>query len=114
MNPAHKRLAIAVEDHPLGYRDFEGIIPEGYGAGAVIIWDQGFYTMEEEKGALHLVLYGKKLKGAFSFVPFRDKQWLLIKKKDAFATTCDITQKDRSVVSRRKLETLVAAFKRKR
>lgn len=110
LNPANKRLAMQVEDHPFAYKDFEGIIPEGYGAGAVLIWDQGTYTFEKEKNALHLVLYGKKLKGAFSLVPFKENQWLLIKKKDSYATTEEITKKDRSVVSRRKLETLVAQF----
>jgi bifunctional non-homologous end joining protein LigD len=111
MNPAEKRLAVQVEDHPYDYKDFEGIIPEGYGAGAVIIWDQGTYTIDlEKKGSLHITLKGKKLKGAFTLVNFRDKQWLLIKKKDRYASENDITKKDRSVVSKRKLETLVNEF----
>lgn len=113
MNPADKRLAIQVEDHPYDYKDFEGIIPKGYGAGAVIVWDQGTYTADASEKALHLVLKGKKLKGAFSLVHLRDKQWLLIKKDDRYATTADITLKDRSVLSKRKLETLVAEYKKK-
>lgn len=112
LNPADKRLAIQVEDHPYDYKDFEGIIPEGYGAGAVIIWDQGTYEFEPSKNALHLVLHGKKLKGAFSLIHTGENQWLLIKKEDKYATTEEVTEKDRSVVSKRKLETLVEEFKR--
>lgn len=108
MNPKEKRLAVQVEDHPYGYKDFEGIIPEGYGAGAVIIWDQGTYTLDEKTSdTIHITLRGKKLKGAFILVQFRGKNWLLIKKKDKYASTKDITKKDRSVVSKRKLETLM-------
>lgn len=114
MNPVDKRLAVQVEDHPYEYKDFEGIIPEGYGAGAVIIWDQGTYTIDlMKKGSIHITLKGKKLKGAFTLVNFREKNWLLIKKKDRYASSKDITEKDRSVVSRRKLETLVNEFKRR-
>lgn len=113
MNPAEKRLAVQVEDHPYAYKDFEGIIPEGYGAGAVIIWDQGTYTLDlKKKGSLHITLFGKKLKGAFTLVNFREKNWLLIKKKDRYASMKDITEKDRSVVSKRKLETLVKQRKK--
>lgn len=82
MNPDDKRLAIMVEDHPFAYKDFEGTIPEGnYGAGTVIVWDNGTYDIPEEKskaavenklktdlkkGHLHFILKGKKLKGEFS------------------------------------------------
>ncbi|MGB7977960.1 MAG: DNA polymerase ligase N-terminal domain-containing protein [Chlamydiales bacterium] len=115
MNPAEKRLAVQVEDHPYEYKDFEGIIPKGYGAGAVIIWDEGTYTIDEEKkGALHLTLSGKKLRGSFMLVNFRGKQWLLIKKKDRYASTKEVTQMDRSVVSKRKLETLIQEFDKTR
>ncbi|MBU6382829.1 MAG: DNA ligase [Verrucomicrobia bacterium] len=108
MNPKEKRLAVQVEDHPYDYKDFEGVIPEGYGAGAVIIWDQGTYTLEEKNPrSWHITLKGKKLKGGFALVRFRDKNWLLIKTKDRYATTKDVTKKDRSVVSKRKLETLM-------
>lgn len=115
LNPKEKRLAVEVEDHPYEYKDFEGVIPEGYGAGAVIIWDQGTYTLDEstEKG-LVITLSGKKLKGAFSLVRFKEKNWLLIKKRDEYASIEDIAEKDRSVVSNRKLETLVKEFQQKR
>src|SRR3954469_23848467 len=79
LNPADRRLAVHVEDHPLDYRTFEGIIPEGnYGAGSVIVWDEGTYTVpgvsgrsatepavEEgiDKGRLRVVLHGRKLHG---------------------------------------------------
>lgn len=95
MNPADKRLAIMVEDHPLEYGTFEGIIPAGnYGAGAVVIWDEGSYAPAEERnpeeglgsGRFSFELKGKRLKGRFSmaFLKGRGKgnQWLLIKMKD--------------------------------
>ncbi len=95
MNPADKRLAIMVEDHTLEYGAFEGIIPEGhYGAGAVVIWDEGFYIPAEEgdpeerlqKGQFSFELRGEKLKGGFSMALLKGRgkgnQWLLIKRKD--------------------------------
>jgi len=120
MNPEEKRLAIQVEDHPYDYKDFEGIIPEGYGAGKVIIWDQGIYTVDNSvdseklardglyKGSIHLVFKGKKVKGEFRLVKLqgREKDWLLIKKKDKFSSSEDITKKDRSIISRKKVENL--------
>jgi bifunctional non-homologous end joining protein LigD len=96
MNPADKRLAVLVEDHPLDYAAFEGIIPEGrYGAGTVVIWDAGSFTPLEDlktglsKGRLSFSLMGKRLRGEFALVRLKssktDKEWLLIKKQDAFA-----------------------------
>jgi bifunctional non-homologous end joining protein LigD len=121
LNPDDRRLAMMVEDHPYDYKDFEGIIPEGnYGAGTVIVWDQGTYeTLEplkskkdEEKsllaqlksGSLKFRLYGKKLKGEFALVHIKnndkgDNAWLMIKHRDAFASASDITKKSKSVVS---------------
>ncbi|MFN8237922.1 MAG: DNA polymerase ligase N-terminal domain-containing protein [Chitinophagales bacterium] len=104
MNPHDKRLAIMVEDHPYAYKDFEGIIPAGhYGAGKVEIWDKGYYTnelySEKEQAEKHLnkgltaghldfILYGKKLKGAFTLIKMKgreDNAWLLIKQEDELA-----------------------------
>ena len=95
MNPAEKRLAVMVEDHPLEYGDFEGIIPQGhYGAGPVLIWDSGEFQPEDNaetgvnKGKLNFSLKGKKLKGGFALTLMKGrgtgKDWLLIKRRDAF------------------------------
>jgi bifunctional non-homologous end joining protein LigD len=96
MDPAQKRLAVRVPDHPLSYGDFEGVIPEGqYGAGPVVIWDRGTFTAESgdaegdlELGKLSFTLSGRKLKGGFSLVRLRrgkGEEWLLIKKADDLA-----------------------------
>ncbi len=95
-DPEEKRLAVQVEDHPLEYADFEGIIPEGnYGAGPVVVWDRGVwvpYGDPEEglaTGRLHFELKGYKLHGVWTLVRIKGaaKEWLLIKKKDAFAAS---------------------------
>ena len=127
LNPAVKRLAVRVEDHPLDYQDFEGVIPEGnYGAGSVIVWDRGFYQhpaardrKESEqllleglsKGDLKLVLAGEKLRGEFALVKTAqdEKSWLLLKKKDNYATSEEILSDNRSVVSHQTLEEIAAA-----
>ena len=94
MDPAVKRLAMQVEDHPVDYADFEGVIPEGeYGGGTVMVWDNGIYAPEENmsvskalaKGELKFAMLGKKLKGSFVLVRTRDRQWLLMKHKDEYA-----------------------------
>jgi bifunctional non-homologous end joining protein LigD len=91
MDPADKRLAILVEDHPLEYADFEGIIPQGLaGAGPVVIWDRGTFELLEHLGdKISFVLKGKTLKGEFTLVRLKrggkGTEWLLIKKKDALA-----------------------------
>ena len=93
-NPADKRVAVHVEDHPVEYADFEGVIPEGnYGAGAVIVWDRGTYVPLEdlnqgfEKGKLLFELKGYKLRGVWTLVKIKksENDWLLIKERDAFA-----------------------------
>jgi DNA ligase D-like protein (predicted 3'-phosphoesterase) len=116
MNPEEKRLAISVEDHPYSYRDFEGIIPEGnYGAGTVMVWDNGTYILVDEDGEaenrlksnlqnghLSFVLNGKKLKGEFALVRLKIPQknaWLLMKKKDEYASSTDILEENKSVIS---------------
>lgn len=80
-----KRLAVAVEDHPLDYIYFEGIIPEGqYGAGTVEIWDDGNYELESmEKGKMVFNLKGRKLKGRYAMIHTNGKNWLVFKLKDA-------------------------------
>ncbi len=92
-NPSDKRLAVHVEDHPLDYADFEGVIPEGeYGAGPVIVWDKGIWIPLEdehegmEKGKLLFELRGYKLRGRWTLVKTRqsEKSWLLIKERDGF------------------------------
>ncbi len=90
MNPADKRLAVMVDDHPLDYAGFEGTIPEGnYGAGEVFIWDKGGYDLlggSIASGKLEVLFRGKKLKGIFVLARMsgKDKDWLLIKKTDEF------------------------------
>lgn len=122
LNPSDKRLAMMVEDHPLDYKDFEGIIPEGeYGGGEVIIWDNGTYhsissadkyesekLMGEglEKGEIKFVLNGKKLRGEFVLVKMKKwgkNAWLLIKHRDEFVSEENILDRDESVVSGNKI-----------
>jgi len=126
VNPVDKRLAMMVEDHPYDYRTFEGYIPKGnYGAGTVIVWDEGTYhakndgSREENEealmemldaGRLDFFLEGHKLKGEWSLFRFRGsknpKQWLLVKKEDGFASDKDITEENKSVLSGHTLEEL--------
>ena len=76
-------LAIQVEDHPLGYAQFEGTIPSGYGAGEVVIWDKGTYEMTSETDkALKFDLHGKKLQGPFILVKQAGNRWLLRQGKE--------------------------------
>ena len=101
INPADKRLAMHVEDHPIEYGTFEGVIPEGYGAGVVMLWDQGTWEPEVDdvdaalkKGDLKLRLNGIKLKGSWVLVRTRgqdSRSWLLIKHRDEWAGPVDIT-----------------------
>ena len=96
LDPGEKRLAVPVEDHPVEYLEFEGVIPEGnYGAGTVMVWDTGTYAMVEGKplegfndGKLSIILHGKKLRGEFHLVRTTmrgETQWLMFKKRDADA-----------------------------
>lgn len=125
-DPAAKRLAMMVEDHPLDYRNFEGIIPKGeYGGGTVIVWDEGTYQPIEDikgkkaqekhlleqlkSGSLKIKLHGKKLQGEFALVKTHgmgENAWLLIKHKDEFATAKDVTKQDKSVLSGKTIETM--------
>jgi bifunctional non-homologous end joining protein LigD len=118
LDPSVKRLAMQVEDHPVGYGDFEGVIPDGeYGGGTVMVWDNGDWTPESgdvegalQKGDLKFTLHGKKLQGSWVLVRTRgygsktDKSWLLIKHRDEYASTTDIENEEpRSVLSQRLL-----------
>ena len=120
LTPGDRRLAMHVEDHPMDYRDFEGIIPKGnYGAGEVIVWDKGTYTLFEGDdpaheigaGKIKFVLNGKKMKGEFTLVKIRAKgdesgdPWLLIKDKDEHVNPkYDIEKDDKSVKSGKTLK----------
>jgi bifunctional non-homologous end joining protein LigD len=113
LDPKVKRLAMQVEDHPLDYARFEGVIPEGeYGGGTVMVWDIGTYRLEDDetfdeamrKGRIVFSLDGKKLKGGWVLVRTRGRQWLLMKRRDRYAATVDITTaKPRSALTRRLL-----------
>ena len=107
LGPATKRLAMHVEDHPVGYGDFEGVIPSGYGAGIVMLWDRGTWTPDVDdvdaalkKGDLKFSLDGFKLKGSWVLVRTKggwagsggDRSWLLIKHRDNWAGDVDIAE----------------------
>ena len=119
LDTADKRLAMMVEDHPVSYYDFEGIIPEGnYGAGTVMVWDWGTWEPLGDasamlaKGDLKFRLHGAKLNGEFALVHMKARrpgskgnEWLLIKKKDEFAESgFNIDKLDWSVVTRRSMK----------
>ncbi len=127
LNPADKRLAVEVEDHPLDYGDFEGTIPKGeYGGGTVMLWDRGFWIPEGTKttedalraGDLKFTLEGDKLKGSWVLVRMHGNKfggkrtnWLLIKHRDADSseTSGDAAlEEDRSVASGRTMEQIAA------
>ena len=108
LDPATKRLAMHVEDHPLEYGEFEGVIPSGYGAGIVMLWDRGTWTPDTDdvgaalkKGDLKFTLDGYKLKGSWVLVRTKgtrwspsgaDRSWLLIKHRDDWAGDVDIAE----------------------
>jgi bifunctional non-homologous end joining protein LigD len=106
LDPATKRLAMMVEDHPIEYGTFEGVIPSGYGAGIVMLWDYGTWTPEVDdvdaalkKGDLKFTLNGYKLKGSWVLVRTKgkwagggDRSWLLIKHRDDWAGDVNITE----------------------
>jgi bifunctional non-homologous end joining protein LigD len=118
LDPDDKRLAVAVEEHPLDYADFEGQIPAGnYGAGAVIVWDKGrWIRIFEAKhpggladGKLLFDLVGFKLRGRFALIKTKrgnDNEWLLFKKPDAYATKTP--PDERSIFSARTVEDVAA------
>lgn len=118
-DPKDRRLAMHVEDHPMDYRTFEGIIPKGnYGAGEVIVWDQGTYELSEGddpakeigKGKIKFVMHGKKMHGEFTLVRIRGREsdgdpWLLIKDHDEYVNPkYDIDKDNKSVKTGRTVE----------
>lgn len=116
MNPAERRLAVRVPDHPVGYIGFQGIIPSGqYGAGPVVVWDRGTYRIADggnpqaqlRAGKVAFVLSGRKLKGGFALARLgrgrTGKEWLLMKKGDAHA---DRSWKLRTELTRARLARL--------
>jgi bifunctional non-homologous end joining protein LigD len=133
LDPAIKRLAMQVEDHPIEYNSFEGTIPKGeYGGGSVMLWDRGTYTyggndLEPieglrrgyEKGDFKLVLNGKRLKGSWVLVRMRrgqsgKPQWLLIKHRDEYAVSgSDVTfEYDTSVTTGRTMDEIAGGKSR--
>ena len=125
LDPADKRLAVEVEDHPLDYGDFEGTIPKGeYGGGTVMLWDRGYWAPEGtkdvdaalRKGELKFALAGERLQGSWVLVRMKhDRErgkrnnWLLIKHRDEFAREDDdVTEQDQSVASGRTMEEIAA------
>ena len=117
LDPAVKRLAMQTENHPIEYANFEGVIPTGqYGAGTVMLWDKGTWQPDDadvdssfRKGEIKFTLQGKKLKGSWVLVRTRGfgknparSTWLLIKHRDQYASTKDVTQEEpRSIASQR-------------
>jgi bifunctional non-homologous end joining protein LigD len=118
LDPAHKRLAMMTEPHPMDYNDFEGVIPEGeYGGGTVMIWDRGTWEPQTPdvadalaRGELKFRLHGRKLHGSWVLVRTRNRQWLLIKHRDRFAAAGDVTvARPLSIVSRRTMAGIARA-----
>jgi bifunctional non-homologous end joining protein LigD len=132
LDPADRRLAVMVEDHPLDYRKFEGVIPHGnYGAGSVIVWDEGTYTIPGIEGRrpteraleaaiaagrAHVNFHGQKLHGEFSLIRMNrgdGKNWLLIKRSDTAAGKVDVTTDAKSVKTGRTLADVATPRRRK-
>jgi DNA ligase D-like protein (predicted 3'-phosphoesterase) len=135
-DPHEKRLAVETEDHPMEYATFEGVIPEGeYGAGPVIVWDNGTFDNIKEKdgkiiplaqcyknGQIEVSLHGKKLQGAYALVhtsfgdDTRKKDWLLIKMNDDYADARrnPVKTEPESVISGKTIEEMQAKKKRKK
>lgn len=110
-NPKDRRLAIHVEDHPLSYRNFEGVIPKGeYGGGTVMLWDRGFFvphgnfSKDFKNGTVKFTLYGSRLKGDWTLIHFKEDHWLLIKEKDGIKLFSDILEFQTSVKSGKTME----------
>jgi len=117
-NPKDKRLAILVEDHPLEYRHFEGTIPEGeYGAGTVMLFDEGYYTSignfknNMENGIIKFTLKGKRLKGNWSLIHTKENHWLLIKEYDKYCQDLDLNKYKTSIRTKRTMDEITKGKK---
>ena len=125
MDPVEKRLAVMTEDHPMDYAGFEGFIPRGeYGGGGVIVWDAGVYhnlttdkrgtliPMREaiERGHIKVWLEGEKLQGAWALTRTHERQWLMVKVRDAAADPHldPVTHQPESVLTGRTLEEIIS------
>lgn len=120
-NPKDKRLAILVEDHPYEYKNFEGTIPKGeYGGGTVMIWDEGYYdvigsfSQSFKEGSLKFILYGKRLKGTWTLVKFKENNWLLIKENDEYKNYKDINKFKTSVKTGRTMNEITNNINKKK
>lgn len=130
MDPLVNRLSVRVEDHPLSYHTLETVIPPGnYGAGTMMVWDGGNFKLYEtlpgethdqaflrqyRKGSLKIELNGQKVRGRFTLVKIKKSaqdEWLLVKKRDQYATSSDILLSDRSILSGLSIEEIAAAKK---
>ncbi|MCE5203874.1 MAG: non-homologous end-joining DNA ligase [Coriobacteriales bacterium] len=125
MDPAQKRLAVPVEDHPIDYATFEGVIPSGeYGAGTVMVWDRGTWDPVTDphegyaKGSMKIRLNGERLHGGFALVRLKPRPgedqpgWLLIKEKDEYARPLaagDVLDQDTSVLTGRTMDEIASA-----
>lgn len=110
-NTKDKRLAVKVEDHPLSYGNFEGIIPKGeYGGGTVMLFDKGYWkplkdeNIDFDNGPVKFFLNGERVKGGYSLVRFKDDNWLLIKEKDEYVSNSKISKFKTSIKTGRTMD----------
>ena len=114
-DPKDKRLAVRVEDHPVDYASFEGVIPKGqYGGGTVLVWDKGFYEPEQsfekglKEGVLKFKLFGQRMQGSWALIELKDKKnWLLIKESDEYENFCELSQYKTSIITKRDSDQLL-------
>lgn len=119
-NPKDKRLAIHVEDHPISYCNFEGTIPKGqYGGGTVMVWDEGYWEpldnpkKDFKNGSIKFKLNGKRLKGIWNLVHFKEDNWLLIKEDDSISLFSDINEYKTSIKTGRNMQEITENKKTK-
>lgn len=117
-NTSDKRLAVEVEDHPLSYRNFEGVIPKGeYGGGTVMLWDEGYWepignpSKDFQNGSIKFILHGNRLKGRWTLVKYKEDNWLLIKEKDETFMYSDIKEYNTSIKTGRTMEEITNGLK---